>query len=872
MRGPRIYRGLVPATGLLLVLACFVWLLLQTLRADDRNTDDAAADPGFAAVAVDRSDPGVEGTALPSRIEVPADAASAASKPAAADTRTRIRVVLAGSTTPVPDAEVLTRPAAFDLLGMPPEQLEGQHFLDEVAWLRRFGSRNATDAEGQVHLPGPPGGLMFASKGGLVGACWAQWTPPREGYRIELAAARPLRVLVRAADGTPAAGCRIGLRRMSLRPGPCWDAQLRNLGHTGQDGMLVCRHLPALLHDPNGLPFVGLRVVLSSPGLDHIGRDLDPERLPDGPIELQLPPTGTIDVVVQGPGGRPPPLPTWVMLEPSEQGRLAPQGTHAERCTRVGHARFDGVPLGATWNLGCEAHWHRVTVTGAGPTQPGQVVTFTIDLAADVQFATGRALDAERRPLAHRHCCLIGGDGQRVWLPTETDAEGCFVAVIPRSTLASALDAELWLMERGRNGQLSCLQQCCPVRIPAHAAGALDLGELVLAAAPVLASGRLVPREGATSPTLRTWYWDRALNGREGGFREDPRMSLVLDADGRFRIYGRPSSERLQLTGWAAPDWSVRPRQFSIGDHDIELEFDAPPRDRAAIEVQVRVHDSVLRFPDLLIGEFLTGEEEHPIDWTTTGDALFARCDWLPPGRGTLRLRALGHRTPLVVVDNIELRAGQATAAPRRLDLDLSALRAVRLRFVDDDHDLVRPERAWLCPFIADRQPEEEIRWHHGMAVVPAVGTIDVLVLAEGYRPHRHQGPAVDTEVVLQRRLEVEVEFDHLPGLPADLEWEIHLQRKSGLSPLLMAAGLTEAPFGSEGEQRWTEGNGKVVGLYLDAPGEFEAAFAVRGDAGDPIELPTRMSVSLHRAGRVRVAAPTEALRADLARQLPRDD
>lgn len=860
MPARRLLLVLLSILAALLAIAAFSWFGDGAELAPD--PDAATANRGDIADAVnsdaERRD-GDRGTATAVDASMRLSTASRATgKPPPPDPdKFLVRCVLASDGSPVADAEVLSADPDFAWRSLPLAQRNRLFQLDEIAQLRWTGRKATTDADGYVQLPRPRDGFrVVARKAELFGTRMLTPPEPADGFRIELAVMTSVTVRVLTADGAPAADLLLALA--TTTPGHSSRSasqEVRSLGHTDAQGLLVLEHLPALLRDDDGATATKARLFVATPGLCEIGADIDPKQLPDEVVELRLPPTGAVDLVVLTHTRHPLPTNSWFRFQPEQPQPVDHPMPDWFRQSPDGRTRFDHVPLGQQWRAEVWVGGGNITQLRAGPTRAGEVVT--IELLADPRTALlrGRALDAARTPLADAVLHFVDQHGD-TWHYAETDAEGRFTLLLGERAAGRSLGGELRRMDdkfRYRGQRCVLPERSMPV-------GELDLGDLVFDQAPELASGSFHGVEPLPEVQMYVERWRVDADSGVGDFQYSSDSSVAIDPNGQFRVYGSTREGRLRLHGNADGCEPIAPLEFVAGARNLRIEL----RRGATGAVRMLVHESLLTEPHLLVCELKPSGAEsfEQLSLTRQDDRLAAELRGIVPGDATLRIRPYGHAEPLVVIDHLQITAGQPIRDERLEAIDLrTRVRAVRLRLVDHTGKQLEDAEGMVGVASPTRQADEDIYFDDGVAVVAAVGSVDVIVLGESHRPKRYQGPAIDADVVVEECLQVTVVFTGLPPLPAGCEWNVHLQRRGGPSPVLAAAGWDQQDWLVHDTHIDLLENGRVE-FPIDAPGDFEATLHVAGK--QEAELPTKVLVTLSGAGEHKVAAPTTELQKDL--------
>ena len=536
------------------------------------------------------------------------------------------------------------------------------------------------------------------------GWTWLQDEAPSE-VRIELRPAKPLRLRVVDGAGRPRAQVPIEMTEATR------ERELIAAGIRSGDDGTVELHPFEVVPPTHGQNPALIRVALAVPLLERVSgseRLVDPRHPPDEPIELKLPPSGTLAVRVVDGGGSPlRDASGWFEAGTVEQGDARDPRRQIALTRRLrgripltdGAGELTPVGLGLTFELGayCVGHGGKSLVV-AGPRTDGERVDVELPQPFESPTVSGRLVDAGGRPCANVRMLVeftrIGtGSFDRERDPSsggETDIEGRFrVSREPtreRSTLLrfTVYDAETSWGMRGER------------QVDASTGGSLDLGDVTVEALGVLAAGLVVDRRGVPVEAALVNVSARPpgpWRGRDGFFTVFG-LGGVSGADGRFEIRGPVGNEELLLEASSSFHHAEGQVEAAPGARDVRIVVTRPRR----IEVATRLDESV---PPSAIRIQTRSDDHAPWRW---------EIPLLPDGTRSvevgdvsstdLRFVARGLERDLIellVVPHVVLSDDASPPDPRLSPADLRGrLVVTRLRVVDGDGRPVAGARASL--------------------------------------------------------------------------------------------------------------------------------------------------------------------------------
>ena len=663
-------------------------------------------------------------------------------------------------------------------------------------WLAAFGHGARADARGEARFPRSQGAAVLAARGRSTYAELA--LDPAEPGPVELALApdRVVRVRVLDAQGRPVERACVALREPGERHDflrAASDAEGRAELHVLELAEWAAARLRAQ----------GARVVLSLPARELVEAPVDLDAPPEQELELCLPPTGSVEVVLVDERGAPwsGPAQVFAWISPTDVAELGDAwrgNVSYGRWTEDGRARFEHVGLGVELVLEVDRAGCADQIRGTpGPTVAGERLHFEFALDPPLPALTARLLDEQRRPLARAEV--------RVSRPTQsgpahTDDEGVvrlpLDEVPPPGTVVG-----FQLLERGRE----CHGQAV---LPALRDGVCALGDVVLTPTPLVLRGVVRDAEGRPVRRAQVRCFQGATEGRWYSGTWLIGSDRITDALGRFELVQGLDDALLGVQVEADGFVPYGPRLVAVGTDGLEL----------VLERGGRIAGHLL-FPASLWPAVRVSREgeEVRVALTTMSDGGFALGP-LPPG--SYRVEA-GYRwsEAWARVDGVRVVAGEETSDPRLEPLDLTTLfSAIALTIVDPEGAPVAAPRIELAvggsfEFAGARRDGE--RW-----LVAGTPPLRARIAASGFAPLVLDDLVGDRRVELARGPKVELALTGaLPALPEGwvLEGRLERQEEPWIEVLPFAL---DAPV-----------------LYLSEPGTYLFSFRLtQRAAGQMIE------------------------------------
>lgn len=790
----------VVALAALAAVAATSWLLFREdfggaarRETDRRAATEARDDPGRASelpppqrVELDSERTDDAKPALASDFD---DALARAGLEATAGPADGLEVALVErrSRAPRPDVAVLVfagdRPRATEIW---------QKRLDPK-WLKReHPAALRSDANGKirVELPGR-GALLVAENEEERGVLFL---PEGTTAPATLELGAPLEVPVRVVDGGGAG--KEGVAVAIARSGRSIVGAGVARATTDASGLATLHDLDLEL---NGRAtthrwWVGFALPLG----EASGRDVELEAVAAAPVELVLPPTGTLTLQVVGSDGSPLPIAGSVTLSARRavEGGKRPHGRapHGEGdsfqvpIAADGSATLAHVGVGLHFEVGAALDGRQPgKAEGDGPARAGERAAIAIPAGAAGPIVSGRALDGAKRPLADADLVagLVARDPAHP-IPSgprstaHTDGEGRFAFDLSKAdararsgpaTLSIARPAAEDVKAADANLDLASLPE------------SLDVGDIEIAERPLLCSGRVVDDRGdavggATVELVATGAVEPAAAA--------PLERCRSHASGRFELRGTapagPAGLEASERGYANPP----PLPFEQGAEGVVLVLPRAGEIVGSLRLPENVPGRSFRVALRRLGSDAPTDFKVSAAIGSAGDFRFER---LAAGtfdvRVGLREAAAGAAASFDVT-GIEVHAGETVRDARLAAVDVSQLLRLLALDVRDEQD--HPVASGRVASVASGStPRVETRLRHGRALLAGpADSFDVEVLAAGFQPLLVAAHPGALALVLKRGLSVHVVaaldhprdpdavLDHVTLVPAGAEPAAH--------------------------------------------------------------------------------------------------
>ena len=684
--------------------------------------------------------------------------------------------------------------------------------------LAKAGDRYLTDAEGRVRIKPFKGSFLIAAQ--TTGQwSWRRVDPAWDSVRLRLERFPDLELRVVDHTGAPAAEVALAIRPLTRSESIAYAEAT-----TDADGLASFEDVLGILDAKAGKRKVA--VAIDAPLAEAVEVVIDPAALPAGPLELALPPCGSVEVRVRQLDGAP-----W-NLSP---GYLRTKRTNEEGQAWESELRIESGRVRLPWvDLGSELE---VRYTGrggtskkpfkvAGPTRTGQAVVALYKPTETMHVLVGRAVNDDRGPVGGRSVRLaITGGSRYESHRVKTQSDGRFRVRIDHHVgsrtlyfTASSSDPSL--------GAVVDLKQDTPL-------GETDLGDVHLQETKLLVAGTVRRDDGTPIRSARI-----AIDRKTGPGPKDWRLIRGATAstkkDGSFEIHSLSDEvEAVRVRAKRRGLVQADPPEFVAGTTGATVVLDRT----GSMKVEL-LFDSMELCKDTTL-RLSQGEKT----WTrpsicrrpSRDRPLSATCkfDDLPLGLATLEVLLDTEPSALVVLDGIVISPGRAAEDPRLHPIDLRGL-------VSEIRIEVRGEEGITLPW-------SSASWSPtGLGVGPGGGSrvfgedgelsiltnapmIEATVSAVGYRTRTVQVTQGEHEVVLERALPVRLIVAGFRTLPEGV----------ALTLCLSSAGASRAT-----SSELLDESGEVL-LLADGPGRHDVWCLVRRGSDlqalddDPLEIIT---------------------------------
>ncbi|MCU0862219.1 MAG: hypothetical protein MUC36_00380 [Planctomycetes bacterium] len=867
-----------------MAIGAFVWMTLQPeVGLLDRRPDSAGDTAPYAAAGNGQLGSNDSDTTALDATVVRAEVGTTAivRRPLPDDAEwVRITVVDRDTDAPIPGARVLwSDETVWKHLGGGRNEFftsdEGQRLLQAPERLaERGGWETIADERGEARVTLRENTEVIGMHDGRYGllSLATNSVPPPQGHRLRL---QPdLAITVRVVDD---------------REQPCADVPLHVAPHDDQgvqltwdrlahaitdaDGNATIRHLQQL-HDKMRRSLLAREAELPRTTATPVWRvrtrlAVDRDRgvafaidaPPTEPVVLRLGPTGSIRArSIDGPSATAFRNAT-LIHDQREEGptRLGlPRFQRSARPDPDGFVRWRHLPLGQRFFI------HTNTGIGTevtGPRLADQEIEVILQPETGAVVLRGRALGPDRQPLVDTNL-LLRGRGPRTMIHVEprTDAEGRFL--VQATTTDQPLELEALCLMREYADEEPWRLDLPPRTIRP---GTEDLGDLVLAPGPILASGHLFAGD---EPFVGN-VWVR-LEREET--REDkivrPRWRTQEDVQQRlhgnqFILRGAAPAGRYRLSVHGDHNLPITPVEIRLGQTDVVIRLDRGARLAASALLPENAPT------EALLAELIAAERDpktgaprrHPADLEAErGERHQLRWGAVPPGTYTLELRLDTGTAPLASIAAVVVPPPPG-GDPRLVDIDLRAMvRIVQAEVVTADGKPAEDADGMVFPI--GLQPDSvwpghrfwQPRWR---MLLPAAA-ITVLVGVLDHRPQQLTVSGDRLTIPAEPWPEVQISIADLPAALADARFEAHLQ------PIETPRGTVRHRWGEGKLQEWMVpqrhrqlrgGSGALP--IADGPHRLQLWLGLKtGTVSIPVASPTSVRPN---AGKVTVAvAPAE--------------
>ncbi len=486
---------------------------------------------------------------------------------------------------------------------------------------------------------------------------------------------------------------------------------------------------------------------------------------PGKPVVLHLPPTGSVEVLVQTSKGPVPDDRYFVYLEsvdPEKPGKpyisfldFFREDWVFSRDVLKGKALFPFVETGLTLRAilsplgrGSTGSPPPPSMVKQGPTGPGEKVSFLFhvrersSISGRILFPSGMAV-SERKVTIQIQIRCPDGSTPRSSFKMETDKRGRFRLDLPWGK-SQAGDRTLTVIlppspSRGTMlGRVDLSRDFPP--------GVTDLGDIHLTEFPLLASGKVMDSGGNPIGGAEVIAWEKAPSPLvlwPSGPSGIPEIETRTDEKGGFRIFGKPVSGTATLQAFKEGWFPSQEKTVREGEKNVRLFLGKGTS--LTVEVTLPKGVSLMDLSSYL--DILRPGGRHR--WYKGRVSGKNRWTWegLHPGKGELKVFLEGSDYPFLRVPDILVPPGGKCRDPRIHPLDLRDKIQVSLLEVMDPKGRSIPEFTVYW----GKDWKSRIERLAGQALLLPKGDFSsIWVEAKGYRPRKIPVPSGRAWVTLE--------------------------------------------------------------------------------------------------------------------------
>jgi len=727
---------------------------------------------------------------------------------------------------------------------------------DWNALAEQHGRLLRTGIDGRVRLPAfQPHSLTIVQTEHTRGAAWIRPEKAAE-WRLRVWASH--RVAVRVVDETRAPQERVPVAVVLRGGGHEWSIAE---AVTDEDGTATLRISEGDLGGSQVAAGAGAWVSILLPHVDAQPTRVDPAALPEAPIELVLPPTGSLRVEIVDESGAPWREAVDVVVGSEEGSRSIWSSDPRELRQSVsnGVAEFPRVGTGGELRIRLEADDQgRATATAlvTGPATPGSSTTCRVTIGSLLPHVVGRMQYEDGSPAANAEFVartqIPGQDDTDFWLgetKLTTDHQGRFrlrlslapgddekVALHIAREVASqwggtvTIDVAVKTLERLRSGRDN------------------EIGVITIVRPLLVASGTVLAPDGRPIAGARVAAMESPSYG--GRHPMDDPAPATTDAAGCFELKGTFEASSVELGVSASGYLLDEPVRCAKGATGVAIRMNVAGgiagslvmpegMDPWEIEIQAEVSS-----PRTASAEYQFRNEGVDVE---IDEGTFA-LDTLRAGVVSVSFRLQSDEdNVLLVVKNVIVAEGEITRDPRLQNVNLATLlTGFRVTIVDSDRNPIPLAAAHA------REPGTEDFWTAFDVSADGVARVwmtklpeEVLAAAPGYRTEIVRGFPADTTVVLKKAKPTRVTLRLAPNSPLPdppKELQASLEYAGPLSSTGRGSDYGNNP--RSGSDSVSFGKDRTVEIVLDDPGRFRVELMLRelgmsGSSGSGVQSKT---------------------------------
>lgn len=457
-----------------------------------------------------------------------------------------VQVVSQADGRPAADAEILF----LDRLQMPEGSWQEVWYGggDVGEFVERNGQALRTDAAGMLHVPRTTSGALVARVPRHRGTI--DWIGvPQEPVKLALIPLPDLVVQVVDEDGRFVPGVPIAV--CMNRPELPWNIVVRSTDNI--DGSAPFMNLDRLLRNPDASPgyAVGFAFPLRL-------RQLVPFRLaalPEEPIRLVIPPTGSVTVTLANERGEPFQTGAQVSLGRTTVGDGGRETFRSETAARIiqGRASFPFVGVGTRLTIRVDgvAEMRPLEVLRDGPTRQGEALTIDLTWTEQYPVIVGRAVLPDGTAIASRNGRFMVDENmiRKGGASLVTDLVGRFRVVVRDPWTVGMIRTGEFFLYPNDNAQLPSLDAELDLTY-ALEPGENDVGDIVFVPMPLVAAGQIVDQSGKPLAGVLVFV-ETPYPAKDGttAWRVGRDLAASTGVDGRFEVYGHVADPELRVRG-----------------------------------------------------------------------------------------------------------------------------------------------------------------------------------------------------------------------------------------------------------------------------------------------------------------------------------
>ncbi|MCP5043213.1 MAG: carboxypeptidase regulatory-like domain-containing protein [bacterium] len=605
--------------------------------------------------------------------------------------------------------------------------------------LERRGKTHRADASGRLQLPAVKEALVVGARSkGRYGAALIRRDMTEQHIALVLDQTLHIRVLDDQGEPAPLVPVAIAQRFDEKR----WQRRLRL--ETDDAGSATEPHFQLVRERPPRGGTEDYSAAVPVPFQQPVVTTFRNDPLPNEPIELRLPPTGSLIIRVVDSEGTAVSSAARITATVPRKGpphpSLAPNFDRLVRRKEQGETSvsFPWLGLGLDLRLHIRFDDDDFTweVSAKGPVASGETLTIDVPTPTWMGLLRGRLLDPAGRPHADENATFLITDrsGRIEGEEISTDASGQFV--LPFRVRRTQPPIALEIRAQYADAPAGVVHA-----VRALDAGSTNLGDLHLEGLDLLATGTVTndlghPLEGARV-TLQRERLRRGADPTKLAWQDEAFVETKTGPDGTFVLFGQvpPGSARLHASAQNHTDASSA--AFAPGS-ELSLQLTRTGRLNGRLRAPSWLPAAAL---DLRLRPQGSGRARNV---RPRGRADRLRYDFrqLIPGSYDFEVRVRNFPDPVLQVTNIRIEPGSPAADPRLTDIDLTTL---LYRYEIEARDgLGNPVARLGSPLVAEiarldgRVEHRAFPWRNGrVEIFSTTPTLQVVQLGTGYRPQQ---------------------------------------------------------------------------------------------------------------------------------------